>query len=252
MSRYPHSTRNVPHVRTFAEKLEQVTTARPVMNKPNPKLRQPYVSGRTILAGSGYRFNQPDPSRMHLGISLRDYKQRMQSAFVITALIIMLIELALLAWPIVATVLWTFEAAINWVWFLYFPRAALLLWAIITSTSLAVEKLWGMGTFSWKEFYRVYGSFAPSGALIGWSTLAFSAGCILGGIATIVSAALYTFYTSKVLYGLSVGIGALSVVESFVAPFALFHFGVIIPVNQSRKIELERRKANKYNPVFER
>jgi hypothetical protein len=207
---------------------------------------KPYTSGRTTLINRGYSFEQSDPHRMHLGVSLEAHQQRLRSAFVVTALVIMFIEAMFLAWPITATAIWTIEAAINWVWFVYLIRIALLFWAIITSATLAIEKLWGMGTYKWSMFYRVYGTFAPSGALIGWSSLAFAAGCILGGIATIVSAAIYTFYTSKVLYGLSIGIGVLAIIESFFAPFVLYHFGIIIPVRIARERELKRMRDQQY------
>jgi hypothetical protein len=208
--------------------------------------KTPYTSGRTTLTNRGYAFEQSDPQRMHLGVSLKDHQQRLRGAFVITAVIIMSIETLFLAWPITATAIWTIESAINWVWYLYLVRIGLLFWAIATSTSLAIEKLWGMGTYKWTSFYRVYGTFAPSGALIGWSSLAFAAGCVLGGIATIVSAAIYTFYTSDVLYGLSIGIGVLAVIESFLAPFVLYHFGIIIPVKNARELEMKRMRDRQY------
>lgn len=209
----------------------------------------PYTSGRTLPSGRGYVFERADPGRIHMGVSLRDQHQRLRGSFVATAVSILAVEAAFIAWPITATVLWGVQAAINWVWFLYAIRAMMLLWAILTSASLAVEKLWGTGTYHWSAFYRVYGSFAPSRALVAWASLAFGAGCILGGIATVVSAAVYTFYTSKVLYGLSLGIGALAVCESFVAPFVLYHFGVVAPVNRARDVEMRKMRSRQYaNP----
>jgi len=209
-----------------------------------------YATMPTRLSDKGYTFVQDDPRRMHLGVSLSQHQERLRSSFIATALVIALVETLLLAWPITATAIWTTQAAINWVWFVYLIRVALLIWAVATSTSLAVEKLWGMGTYNWTSFYRVYASFSPSTALIAWSSIAFGAGCVLGGIATIVSAAIYTFYSSKVLYGLSIGLGVVGVIESFVAPFVLYHFGVVIPVNTARALELKRAEQTKYGTAY--
>ena len=205
------------------------------------------LSGPTRSGGAGYTFGVRDPGRHHLGISLKDHSARLRSSFLVTAFFILIAECALLAWPITATAIWSLEAALTWVWFLYLIRILLLFWAIITSTSLAVEKLWGVGTYQWQSFYRVYAAFSPSGSLIGWSSLAFAAGCVLGGLAVIVSASAYSFYDSNLLYGLTLGIGALSVIESFVAPFVLYHFGVRIPVNRARAIEARRMQSAKFS-----
>jgi len=177
------------------------------------------MSGKTHLTSKGYMFGRDDANRRLLGQSLKDHSEYMRGSFVVTALVIIVIELVLLAWPITATSLWTLQAAVTWVWGFYIFRIGLLSYVVLTSSSLAIEKMWGMGHYTWTEFYRVYGTFAPSSALLGWSTLAFYAGCVLGGIATVVSAAIYSVYSSKILWGLALGIGVISTIESFVAPF---------------------------------
>ena len=241
-----HSRGPPGNTRKFAERLPRHTQPKRSVPQKDKK-QKPYESGRTRVAGRGYSFETNDPNSTHLGVHLRDHQRQMRRTFVTVAFVILVIEVLMLAWPITATVLWGLEAAINWVWFFYLLRALLLLWAILTSSSLAVEKLWGLGSYEWLKPHRVQASFAPSLALIGWSSLAFSLGCILGGVATILSAAIYTLYTSNLLYGLTLGFGVLSILESFIAPFVLYRFGVIVPVNAARNSQLQRMESNRYN-----
>lgn len=205
-----------------------------------------------MLTAKGYSFAGTDTRHRLHGVELKDHDSRLRGTYVLVAGSVMLIELSLLAWPITATAIWRLQAAVQWVWFLYLFRVFLLLWSILTSGTLAVEKLWGRGTYNWTSFYRVYASFSPAPALAGWSTLAFATGCVLGGIATVVSAAIKPFYTSNLLYGLAIGIGFLMVVESFLAPFVVYHFGVMIPVNRARRIELEKMHATRYTQYHTR
>ena len=173
------------------------------------------------------------------GYKLAEHKPRVRWAFRWTVLLITLIEVILAAWPIAATAIWTFEASLTWIWFLYIPRVMFLLWALITTTEIIT--LFGAGHKTQRNFMRTIGAFAPSSTLAIWTVFSWIGGAILGVIFVILTAATWSFFDSTLLPVLAIVIGAVSILESIVAPFLVYRFGVYIPILKAHNAEKKKR-----------
>src|SRR6056297_2165162 len=185
-----------------------------------------FRSGDVNPKYKSYVFSEDNNHGMFMGTNISEHYRVIRSRFLWICFIILMIEFILLIWPITATVIWKLQAVLNWIWFLYGVRCLLLVWAMLSSSTIAFEKMWGTGKYSWKQFYRLYGTFRPSSSLFGWSTISFICGVVLGVIILIVSASLYTFYESLTLYILTLCIGVISVLEFFISPFVLYSYGL--------------------------
>ncbi len=198
-----------------------------------------------------YEFGKDDDWEFQ-GVALKDHKPRIRWAFRWTVLLVGVIECLLAAWPIAATVVWTLEASLTWIWFLYVPRVLFLLWALITASE--VITLFGAGHRAKGNFLRTVGAFAPSTTLAVWTVFAWIGGAVIGTMFVIATAAVFSFFDSTLLYGLSLGIGALSVLESVVAPFVIYRFGVYIPIVKAHRIEtgrsLRKMRTTRSSPLL--
>lgn len=199
-----------------------------------------FRSGSVTPIGSQYVYSDDSQYGMFMGTNIKPYYRTIRSRFIWIALLILAVEALLFAWPITATAIWRLQAVLSWIWFIYGLKCLLLIWAIFSSGGMAFEKMWGTGHYSWTQFYRLYGTFRPSSSLFGWSTISFVCGAVLGLLTVIVSASLYSFYDSLTLYILSICIGTVSVIESFVAPFVLYGWGLSSPLISAKANQLKR------------
>lgn len=189
-----------------------------------------------------YEFGK-DPEWMFQGYALVRHKPRIKWAFRWTILLFLVLELILTAWPITATVLWGFEAALTWIWFLYIPRVIFLLWAVLSTSE--VITLFGSGAPARGNVMRMMGAFAPSTTLAVWTVMAWVGGVIVGLILLVITAATFVFFRRMdllLLYGLSIGIGVVAVLESGIAPFLVYRFGVYVPIVRAHQAEKQRMK----------
>jgi hypothetical protein len=189
-----------------------------------------------------YEFGK-DPEWMFQGYALVRHKPRIRWAFRWTVLVFLVLELILTAWPITATVLWGFESALTWIWFLYIPRVLFLLWALFSTSE--VITLFGSGAPARGNLMRMLGAFAPSTTLAVWTVMALVGGVIVGLILLVITAATFAFFRKMdliLLYGLSLGIGVVSVLESGIAPFLVYRFGVYVPIVRAHRAEKQRMK----------
>lgn len=199
-----------------------------------------------------YEFGK-DPEWMFQGYALVRHKPRIKRAFRWTVLVFWILELALMAWPITATVLWDFEAALTWIWFLYVPRVLFLFWALVSTSE--VITLFGSGEPARGNFMRMLGAFAPSTTLAVWTVMAWVGGVIVGSILIVITAATFAFFHKMdliLLYGLSIGIGLVSILESGIAPFFIYRFGVYVPIVRAHKAEKQRTKREPSGALFVR
>lgn len=199
-----------------------------------------FKSHRSTIHNKGYDFSNAKNSGILLGVSIREHEAVLKRSFIWVALVILTLEFFIFAWGVTAVAIWHIQAIFNIIWIFNLVRVILLAWAVLTSGTMAMEKMWGLGDYSMKNFYRIYGSFQPSSSLTAWSTTCFIIGVLIGGIAIITSAALYVFYDSLLLYILTVCIGIVGIIESFMSPFILYTYGIYHPVLKAKTIELHK------------
>lgn len=169
------------------------------------------------------------------GYDLFTHKQRIKRYFRWTIVFFGVVEVILAAWPIIATAIWKFEASLTWIWLLYIPRVIILFWALISVTEIIT--LFGAGPRTRGNILRTLGAFAPSTALALWTILAWVGGVIIGVMFVLITVSVIIFDKNRLLHGLSIGIGVLSVIESAVAPFVVYHCGVYVPIIKAHNTE---------------
>jgi len=153
-------------------------------------------------------------------------KQYIKMRFRVTLFFIYLFEVAALAWPIVATVLYTRQAILSWFWgFAYLLRIFLLIVPFVRHENIAAI-LGADGYHGWLNKFRIPAAFRPSFFLWVWAWVAVLFCGLFGSILTVFMWAAYPLYDSLVLYILSGASSTLFTLESVAAPFILYYHGV--------------------------
>jgi len=194
---------------------------------------------RREASGTFYEFGK-DATWSFQGYELADHKPRIRKAFRWTVLVFIVVETLLAAWPIAATSVWSVEAVLTWIWFLYVPRVLFLLWALVATSE--VITLFGAGNKTKGNFLRTVGAFAPSNTLAVWTVFAWVGGTITGCVFVVLSAVAWVFLDSTLLAVLAVVIGVAGVLESIAAPFCIYRFGVFIPILRAHNTEKKKGK----------
>ncbi len=186
---------------------------------------------------SVYAFHQ-DKDCLFLGQRLSPWLRSMRSEFVFVVLLITVVELALMAWPIVATVIWKARAFLTWIHFIYLIRLGLL---VVGAFEVEFpHRLWGTGDYSlgWNTV-RLSGGLSAYGTLAWWARLAFLHGLLLTAVFLIVTLATIPIFLDSssswpmLLWGLTLAFHLIVVVESLVAPFVIWELGVRRPVSSA-------------------
>ncbi len=177
----------------------------------------------------------------------------MRRAFVAYVLLVTAAEIMLLAWPIVATVIWKTRAFLTWIHFIYLWRVVLLLWA--AASVRYPHRLYGTGVYSlgWNTA-RIHGAFSTQALMMWWARLALLHGVVLTAIFAIVTLAVLPalFFDDNnnswpmLLWGLTLGFHAIVIAESLVSVYVVWKFGVFKPVNAA--LAKSRRKGTLGNP----
>lgn len=193
-----------------------------------------------------------DKHCLFLGQSLRRWNPEIRRAFLASVVLVAAAELTLLAWPIVATIIWKERAFLTWIHFIYAIRIILLGWG--AATVRYPHRLYGTGRYSlgWNTA-RIHGAFAPYRSMLWWARLALLHGIVLTVIFAIATLALLPVFLSNdhrwpmLLWGLSLGFHAIVVVQSLVSVYVVWKFGVHGPVNDA--YVQARRKGTVGNPA---
>ncbi len=172
----------------------------------------------------------------------------MRSEFVFVVLLIMAIEAVLVAWPIVATVIWKELAFLTWIHFLYAIRLILLLVSLFEVEF--PHRVWGTGDYSlgWNTV-RLSGGFSAYGSLAGWARLAILHGILLTLLFLITTLATIPVFLNNwpmLLWGLSLGFHLAVIGESLAAPFVIWRLGIHRPVSSA--YHLAKRKGTEGRP----
>lgn len=156
---------------------------------------------------------------IHHSVDITRWTKRIDKRFLLWTLVIGIGEFLVIAWPATAFGVYGAKAMMNFILFVYAIRGALLIYAALSSESIYLFH--GMDGVRGSPL-RVFGAFSQSNALTVWWILAYVIGGIFGFILTVVVAATYTWYSCKVLYGLTVGFYAITTLESFVVPTFMY------------------------------
>lgn len=185
-----------------------------------------------------YNFSS-DRSYRYLDVDLAPYARDLGTRFVAWVVLTIVVELCLLAWPIVATVIWKSWAALTWMAFGYGVRILALLAAMVQVGS-RVHKLAGRPVTRRRNPHSYISltlgaAFAPSPLLMTWYVLALlqAVFTVLILFLTLVMAPLFTMRSKGLLLGLTLGFQVLSILQSLVWPGILYAYGVRTQVRQA-------------------
>lgn len=173
----------------------------------------------------------------------------MRSGFMATILLVAAGEIMLLAWPVVATVIWRKSAFLTWIHFIFLLRVLLLLCSIFRVRY--PHRLYGTGEYSaglWNVL-RLHGAFATYSSLAWWMRWAFVHGIMLTGLfvlATLATLPLFMAHEnhghhSMLPWGLTLGFHVLIMVQSWLSVYIVWKLGVQRPILAAYT---QARKAN--------
>lgn len=173
-----------------------------------------------------------DRSYRYLDVDLAPYARDLTTRFVAWIALTVLVELTLLAWPIVATILWRSWAALTWMAFGYAIRVVALLAAAIEVGS-RVHRLAGRPVTRRCKPHNYISltlgtAFAPSPSLMTWYVLAMLQAALTALVLlfTLVAAPAFTARSKGLLLGLTLGFQVVSILQSLAWPGIIYTFGV--------------------------
>lgn len=198
--------------------------------------------GKTRSGTKSIRQKKKKNKVIHHGVAITRFVKHIDRAFLFWTLFIGIGEFLVTAWPATALGVFGVDAMMNFVLFVYAIRGILLIYAALSAESIYL--MHGMEGVKGSPF-RVFGAFRDSWALAAWWIIAYIIGGIFGAILTITVAATYTWYSCKLLYGLSVGFYAVTTLESFVVPTFMYRKAIHENVTfYMRKVQEKERKRS--------
>ncbi len=194
-----------------------------------------------------YNFNT-DRSYQYLDVDLTPYVRDLTTRFVAWVVLTFIIELILLAWPIVATVMWSTWAALTWISFGYAIRLVALV-ATVVGVGSRVHRLAGRPVTLSKNPHRFVSvtlgtAFATSTPLKIWYVLAWAQGIltVLTLLLSLATAPYFSSHDKNLLLGLSLGFQILSIVQSLSWPGIFYAYGIRASL-RSAVLSARRQKA---------
>jgi len=152
-------------------------------------------------------------------------KSYIKMRFRVTLFFIYVFEVFALAWPITATWIYKTQAFLTWPWFIYIVRVILLFIPFITYEN--IRALVGAdGYKGWLNKMRVPAAMRPSFTLWLWAWLSTVACGLFGSLLTVATIPCIVFFSSYVLWGLTLAFSFIFTVESISAVFILYYHGV--------------------------
>ena len=203
-----------------------------------------------------YNFNT-DRSYQYLDVDLTPYVRDLTTRFVAWVVLTFVIELILLAWPIVATVMWSTWAALTWMSFGYALRLIALV-ATVAGVGSRVHRLAGRPVTLAKNPHRFISvtlgtAFATSAPLKIWYVLAWAQGIltIFTLLLTLATAPYFSNHNKNLLLGLSLGFLILSILQSLSWPGIFYAYGIRASLRSavlSARRQRARARYTQYQP----
>ena len=253
-----NGSRSAPTRQRKTPKILQVVNANPTNKNIIYHNTHPHASGngRRRQTSQIYNFNT-DRSYQYLDVDLTPYVRDLTTRFVAWVVLTFVIELILLAWPIVATVMWSTWAALTWMSFLYAIRLVALV-ATVVGVGSRVHRLAGRPVTLSKNPHRFVSvtlgtAFATSAPLKIWYVLAWAQGIltIFTVLLTLATAPYFSNHNKNLLLGLSLGFQILSILQSLSWPGILYAYGIRASLRSavlSARRQRSRTRYTQYQP----